>query len=504
MPALYNYRQQTTASGTLQVQPSAPSLGGGVASLGEGLGRFADVLARQKDQDAAADVSLKLATAQSEWSAHLLERQQKAHAGAEEFTPTLLKDFDEYVAKTVPTAKTATARDFLQQRLTAFRGQLGEEAMRFEAGARLTDRREKFQAAAEQTASAAELDPSKYQTRLAEQLSILDTLDVPAAEKTQWKRDTTDLVTSRAAVGTARRDPEMALKRLTAPDEGDSLFRSLTPKARDMVLQEIESQQRIRNAQEDRDYRDRERAERDMQDSYAKQGDKLFAEGKLTPAWIEANKGRLSASDVRYFYRTLKDTAGAGGGSPQRNAMAYADLRDRAGRGQDVRTEAREALIRGDIEKGDYDRLTGEVEQQRPGWYKRGTDFIATSAGVSDLNPDPAAAQRKAQMLDDWGAWADENPKASETEARDAYRRIVSEYAIIDYNQLTLVKRAPRFLVGNRMQPDFDGTEAATVKALEDGTITPQEAQRQALLIREWRSAYERQQASAPKQKGAK
>lgn len=495
MPAIPVIRQQTVASGQLQAPRGSPGLGGGVSDLGQGLGMVADVMARQRDQDAAADVSLKLATAQSEWSQHLLQRQMEAPAGADGFTPGLLKDFDDYVAKTVPTAKTTTARNFLNQRLTEFRGELGNKALAFEAGARIADRTEKFEAARNQVASAAEVDPGSYTKRLAEQVSILDSLDIPATEKGKLRQDTIDLVTGRAAIGEARRNPDAALQRITQPEESDSLFRSLTPRARDAVYQEIESQQRIRMAAEDRAYRDRERGERDMYDNSAKAGDKLLAEGKLTASWIESNKARMSPTDVRYFYRAMKEPPPGGG---PRNPMAYADMRDRAGRGQDVRTEAREALSRGDIGPSEFDRIVGETEQQRPGWYKRGNDFIATASGVSDLNPDPAGAQRKAAMLDDWQTWAGENPKASDTEARDAYKRIVSEYAIVDYQQMTLVKRAPQFLVGGRNAPDFDATEAATAQAFAEKRITQDEALKQAAMIREWRQAYERQAAAAP------
>lgn len=493
MPRIPTHIQSSEASGSLQIQPNIGRRGGGQQALGSGLADVADVLNRVREQDAAADATLTLAKAQTEWQAHLLERQEAAEPGAPEFTSTLVKDYGDYVERTVATGKTRLAQQHLRERLTAFGGALSLDAMKFESEARLVDRSNKYTEAAELTATAAELDPDRYPVRLAEQLAALDQLEVSPIKRAELRKGTIDLVRSRAAIGYVRRDPDAALKRLTMPEDNDTLFRSLSPKARDAVLNEIESEQRMRLTREDRAYRDAERAEREVQDATSKEGDKLLAEGKLSAQWIESKRNRLSADDYRYYYRAL-----SGDGSGPRNVELYANLRERAGRGENVRDEARAALTRGAIGTSDFDRIVGEVEGQRPGWYKRGLDFISTSAAVSDLNPDPAAAQRKAAMLDDWNDWADENQKASDTEARDAYKRIVEEYQIVDTRNFTLTKRAPRFLVGSRTAPDLDATEAATVAAFEDKAISEEEFERQALLLQEWRDALASQQ-KAPK-----
>ncbi len=500
MPQIPVYEQRSRVSGA-GLGPG-PSRGPNAAqALGSGLSELGDSLVRMREQEAMSDASVKLAEAQSTWSKRVVELKESAQPGAPGFTDNLAKEFETYRSNLLQQAKSRTAKRYLDERIRAFGSRVTEDALQFEVSARLADQRGKNEQGLEQAAVAAEMDPDTFMERMYERRQAIDSLQVSPIEKADMQRAADEMIPGRAAIGVARRDPDAALRRLIQPAADDVLFRSLSPKNRDRVLQQIEEQQRIRLQAEERAYRDGERAERDMQDAMSKAGDRLLAEGRLSAEWIASNKNRLAASDVRYFYRALKE--GPTGGGP-RDPMTYADLRDRAGRGQDVRGEAREALQRGAIGASDYDRLTGEVEQQRPGWYKRGTDFIATSSGVSDLNPDPAGAQRKAQMLDDWSAWADENPKASEAEARDAYKRIVSEYAIIDYSQLTLVKRAPRFLVGNRTVPDLDATAAETARALQDGRITREEAQRQALLIREWQRAYEAQQDAAPNPQGAR
>lgn len=246
----------------------------------------------------------------------------------------------------------------------------------------------------------------------------------------------------------------------------------------------LDRAQRQRLAEEDHAFVMSERAKRLMQEGASKQLDFALANGQLTPAWIEAHRTQLSADDYRYAYKALESDAIT-------NPEVYADLRGRASLGQDVRAEARTALTSRRISQSDYDRLLGEVESERPGWYKRGAQFISTASGVSDLNPDPAGAQRKAAMLDDWAEWGAENPKATDAQAQDAYKRIVSEYSIVNYNNMALVKRAPRFLVGDRIQPDLDKTEDATVRAFRAGQIDEAEFRRQAQLLKEWRAAWQ-------------
>lgn len=483
MPQIPLYQQQTRASGNLGAGPS----GNSGTSIGEGLLRLADAKRERDERNGAAEASLAMAKARTDAQRDMLERQRNAEPGAPDFTKTLLEDFDERSREIVQGARTKSAKRFLELQMQNLRGDLEISGVQFEAQASVAHRKQQFEDAGDEVAAAAELNPDDFQKGLAEHLATIEASGASPMERQELRRSAVERVTQRAAIGYARRDPEKTLERLARPGAEDALFRSLTPRARDAVYREVEDQQRIRLQAEDRAYRDSERAERDVQDAMSKTGDALLARGQLSAEWVSRNKDRLSAADVRYFYRSL---SGEGGGGAT-NSMIYADLRDRAGRGEDVRGLAREALQRGEIQSGDYDRILGEVEGERPGWYSRGSAFISTSAAVSDLNPDPAAAQRKAQMLDDWDDWARRNPQATDQQAREEYQRVVREYAIVDYEQMTLVERAPRFLAGSRHKPDLETTEASTVEAFQSGRITQEEFEAQAALIERWRRSLE-------------
>lgn len=340
-------------------------------------------------------------------------------------------------------------------------------------------------AASVEGAAAFASDPERIAGELETQRTVL----AGVAQRKGW--DALKLEQERAALES--KTHEAVVGRLLSLNAFDSATEYLAANAPKMKDQQVEALQRRILIEEDRLERRQLRQEKALQDAASKDGDRLLATGALTSQWIEDNRDRLSPDDYRYFYRQL---AGGGDGSGPRNTLLYADLRERAGRGEDVRDEARTALQRGDIGASDYDRLLGEVESQRPGWFKRGSDYISTAAAVSDLNPDPAAAQRKAEMLDDWSDWAKANPTATEEQAQAAYKRIVQEFAIVNFDRMLLVKRSPRFLVGSRATPDLDATKAATVQALQEGRLSQDEFEEQAALIKEWEEAWRRTQTN--------
>lgn len=253
-----------------------------------------------------------------------------------------------------------------------------------------------------------------------------------------------------------------------------------------------EAQIRMQLAKEDRARREQERYEKVMLEEATKEGDNLLANGELTEEWIEANRDNLGASEYRHFYKQLRE-----GANLNTDPQHYANLRIRVSQGDDVREEARESVRRGSLSLTDYDKLITASERNAPlssvpNVYKRGSEYIRNSLRVSDMNPDPAAAQRLASALDDWNEWVSDNSSATAAESREQYKRITEEYALIDYEQMTLTKRLPRFASATRSNMDLDQiriAEEQTVVAFQAGQITEEEFNEQAVLLREWGDA---------------
>jgi hypothetical protein len=490
VPRIFPTEQQTRVSGAgLGPGPTADTRG--VQALGQSVNELVAVRQQLAEQDAAVWATRALSEAQTQWAQTLLQRQEEAEDGAPDFTPSLLKDYDAFVGESVGKAPTRASRLFMQEALARYRTTLSNQALVFEANQRAAYTEDTARLAIDSARTQAFQDPSRFAELVAERNALIDNMRLAPDQRARIKATAQYQIARDAVAGMVEADATGALEMLRRPAGMSGVLAVEALSATDRAnLMEAAERRRLSLAAQAEQLANRR--EKDVQDATSKQGDQLVAQGQLTARWIEDNRERLSAEDFRYFYKELN--GGGETGSEPKNMLLYADLRERASFGQDIRGEARAALVNGDIRREDYDRLLGEVEADRAGWYARGSDYIATSAGVSDLNPDPAAAQRKAMMLDDWAEWSQANPKATDDQAEAAYKRIVTEYAIIDYEQMLLVKRKPRYLAGTRSAPNFDATIADTAAAFERGEITQAELDEQAALIRELEEAWQRAQ----------
>lgn len=287
-------------------------------------------------------------------------------------------------------------------------------------------------------------------------------------------------------------NPDLAAEKLLKGEYDVSDERSLT--WLEKANSAIEANQRARFSEQDRTRRERERLEKLASENMAKSGDKLLFAGDLTEDWIEANRETLTESDYRYFYKALQT-----GDTGRTDPNIYSSLRFRASEGEDVRDEARSYLHRGMLKLPDYEKLISRSEKNTtaseiPSWFKRGEKFIAGSLRVSDINPDPAAAQRQSSALDAWSEWATKNPDATPDQARSEFQSIVKDYSLTDQSDALLLKPLPRFAIGTRAGFDVQEARARTVKAFRNGEISEDEAKKQALLIEDWEKGLQKQQ----------
>lgn len=237
-------------------------------------------------------------------------------------------------------------------------------------------------------------------------------------------------------------------------------------------------------------------------DNLSKEGDSLLANGQLTARWIEGHRNTLEPNEFRYFYKALSGTD-----ESATNPRVFADLYLKAANGQDVRDDARSALVDSHtLSRADFTKIAGLVDTERPGWFKRGTQSIAGSLDPGQLNPDPDAHHSRALALQDWEDWAQKHPQATDKEAEVMSNTISDHYRIVPAASTVLSMKAPLYLTGTRAQPvDEQGkpdpmlnaTARRTMAALKAGEINAQEAQEQALLIQQYRTIAQRQSQAA-------
>lgn len=227
------YEQQQGASG-LGPQPRATGLdipdpvGQAIGNVGKSLEQVAEVGARllnkQKEEDARAYAGKALSDAHVLWQDNLQQRQQSAQPGATDFTPGVLKDFDEWSKTAIEQAPTAAAKQYLGQHLISYRTQLASQALNFESQARIGWRTDEFTKAVDNWAVTVAKDPSKYSLAVS---ALNETVpEVGPIQQEKLRDYMRKALVQGAAAGQVQANPEAAYNLLTLstlpPDAGVS------------------------------------------------------------------------------------------------------------------------------------------------------------------------------------------------------------------------------------------------------------------------------------------
>lgn len=494
MPRIPVYEQQIVPSQGLGIPSSqagaAQAVGRAVESIGEGIGRLRAGMEKREETAGvlwAAKAASEADLAQMEY---FNTKKAQAQPGAAGFSEQYLAEFDDFAEKALQNAPNQYGRARLQAHLAQSREMYARNAMAWEAGERARYQGQQIDEGVGVSAKIVMANPELADRELGKWLSTIDSLELEPEARANLREIARKQLAWYSVIGEIDKDPDAWM--ISPPSSGSWSRLTIDEqlKAQEYARRKSESAVSQRLAEERLAEAEAKRIEREVYAQTSKTGDELLTAGQLSPAWIEANRDNLSQADYRYFHRALRTGEGA------TNYVKYADLRERAGAGENVADEARAALTDGSIKRADYDRLIGVVESNTVSgvpWYKRGEKYIQSALKPSDLNYDPAAAQRMANAMDDWFAWSASNPKASDREAETEYKRLVSEYGLVNFQEMTLVMRKPSYLVGARNAPDLDATEDATVQAFERGEISPDEFSRQSQLIKQWRDSMEMQ-----------
>lgn len=449
------------------------------ASAGPGLEDLA-AGAQHLAQSEAANYSLQaLSKAQSEWTQQFHDRSLNAQPGAPNFTPQLMGDYDKYVKDAVKGAPNQMAGRYLQNRLTEFGNSLARQSLSFEAGAKNSHNEEVAKQSADMTAVEMQSNPSVYPQRLAERLSAIDSMQMEPQVKEKLADYTRQTLSHFAVMGDISRDPYQAMLKLNDP-KADGYYQSLTAEQRQGLMDHADRTLHERVADAERVHQLTKQEQQDNSDKLLKQGIAMSTQGGLTPSWVLSHSSTLEPSAMKY----LLDEAS--GRKVESDLPTYANLLDAVGRGQDVRDDARKALMAGQLSKEDYTRITDKAASEVPNSYKKGLQFIQTAMKPGDLTPDPAHTISLANAQNDFQDWYKNNPKATDDEVQNYAQSTVKRYQLIDASQVMLMLKSPQFLQGTRSQPDIAATKKATVKAFQDGQINRDQFNAQAALLQQW------------------
>ncbi len=299
-----------------------------------------------------------------------------------------------------------------------------------------------------------------------------------------------------------RNDPDKALDAFLSGDQFKRMPADEREKWTQMAVVQSERQRKGALAEQERMRREAERAQKEVEEVTYKDAMDLAVSGKLTARWVQAKRNDISKTDYDNLLKIAVNGGGLknkGSGEGGRDSASYADLRIRAGKGDDVRSEAVAALASGRITAQQFSGITSEVETNNPGaktenWYKTGREMITRSLAVSQTNPRLDAAVQ-ARALDDWQQYSAQNPKATPQE-RDRMRdSIINSSRIIQSDEIVTSIPTPRFLQGQKTTPNMTQTIKRTEEEYAAGRLSKPEFDREMRNIRDLNEWFKREQA---------
>jgi hypothetical protein len=216
------YEQQIVPSGGLQ----APRMqyygqGEGLQSVGDTVMRAANDLQEQQRQREEDDARLwangAAEQAQLDATGFAIKSQETAPPGADGYTPSVLKQFDDYATQAVANAPTPRAKELLQAHLARTRSSLGMSSMQWEANERVRYRGSLLEQSTDLAAKNVYANPDDAEFRYAKQIDAINqTQGIDERTRQEQREKARKDIAWYAVTGMIDKDPEGALKRLEA------------------------------------------------------------------------------------------------------------------------------------------------------------------------------------------------------------------------------------------------------------------------------------------------
>lgn len=208
--------------------------------------------ADQAEQEQAKSRNIeRLSAARLEWTQSLLDRQTKAGPEADNFTGSLLGEFDTWAEKSGQAIESERERLQFRGMLAGLRDHLQTGALTFEHGARREYRKRVLDDGIDTDARTVMADPGTVPDVLAARLAAIGTsADLTADQKAVLQQKARETVGFNAAATLVTRDPQAWLQRDPATDPLATLIdpkqlRSLNEHARALVAQQQRQAERL-------------------------------------------------------------------------------------------------------------------------------------------------------------------------------------------------------------------------------------------------------------------
>lgn len=222
------YEPRESAEGAMP-RRTTPELSG--VSTAGGVTQISEALQQVAHQNGAVYASQTMGDARAQFTQRLLDAQTNYKPG-DDVVGQIGKDFASYRDNALKQATNPYAKRFLTEQLGTLGSEVTEQAMRFQAGAQVNDRINKFQDGSQKAAVAVGIDANQYPSALQEQLTGLSQLAIGPEAKAKLYQQTKSSMAWAASQKLATDHPDDVLNALSKEDTGNPALNDLDEKQR--------------------------------------------------------------------------------------------------------------------------------------------------------------------------------------------------------------------------------------------------------------------------------
>ncbi|WP_186044268.1 hypothetical protein [Burkholderia gladioli] len=194
--------------------------GAAVQQLGQAATQLGGVLEFQKQQDEQANVARQVGNDRVTWLQNLQQMKDAAAPGAPDFTPTVLKGFDDYAQQQLSTMPDGKPRRFYELQLNELRNSLATSAISWQAQQHRAYNVDQYSQGNDAAARAIAMDPGQYNQLRASNLALIAASSLDAETKTKLGEQFKDVAATAAGTRMVNDDPAGALAAMTQkPDQ---------------------------------------------------------------------------------------------------------------------------------------------------------------------------------------------------------------------------------------------------------------------------------------------
>jgi hypothetical protein len=193
------------ASGMADGSAAAPFAA--LRQFGDALGMIGQVIEREREDTAQAWVSSTVAKAQVDWAQRFRDAQETAAENPEDFTPRLMKEYQDWKQALVQQAPTPRSRQVLDSQLNSYGAQLGVRAITFQEGAQAAYRTRLTVNEIQDRSKVVTADPMQYDQQRTEFEEGLNNRGIAPAQRAKLRDDGRRVLAYSTAQGVIERDP---------------------------------------------------------------------------------------------------------------------------------------------------------------------------------------------------------------------------------------------------------------------------------------------------------